>query len=77
MNESAICLLSVHEKDFWQADVYYGGWHEGAAPDWFCTGKLSGNRGDIIAKVRKVFPEILIEDAVDDDGYDDEVEVNE
>lgn len=62
--EHAICIVSPHEKGFWQADVYLEGWWEGAAPDGFCTGKKGGTKEQIILKVKENHPDIKIIDGI-------------
>jgi len=59
-----ICIVSPHEKGFWQADIYLEGWSEGIAADWFCTGKIGGTKEDIIAKAKAVYPDIKIDDGI-------------
>lgn len=51
-----LCVVSPHEKGFWQADVYHEGWTEGLSPDWFCTGKIGGTKEEIIEKVKNTYP---------------------
>lgn len=63
LNDS-LCIVSPHEKGFWQADVYFNGWHEGSSPDWFCTGKIGDDRDDIISKVRERFSSPKIVDGI-------------
>jgi hypothetical protein len=60
----AIAVISPHEKDFWQADIYEQGFSEDTLPDWFCTGKKGGDKDEIIAKVRAEFPGIEFTDGV-------------
>lgn len=52
-----ICIVSPHEKGFWQVDVYLDGWIEGLVPDWFCTGKVGGTKEEIVTMVKKEYPE--------------------
>jgi len=52
-----IAIVSLHEKGFWQADVYYDG-HDDAIPDWFCTGKCNDDMFGVINIVSKQFPGI-------------------
>lgn len=59
-----LCIVSPHEKGFWQADVYEDGWEECVLPDWFCTGKIGGTRDEIIEKVRIAYPDATFESGV-------------
>jgi hypothetical protein len=59
-----ICIVSPHEKGFWQADVYNEGWAEGVPPDWVRTGKLGGKRSELIDAVLERFPGIEVIDGV-------------
>lgn len=59
-----LCVISPHEKGFWQADVYFNGWSEGVSPDWFCTGKIGGDRNVIVSKVQGQFPNPKIVDGI-------------
>ena len=59
-----ICIVSPHEKGFWQADVYFDGWMEGITADWFCTGSIGGTKESIIEKVRGQFPQSKIIDGI-------------
>lgn len=54
------CVVSPHEKGFWQVDIYHEGWAEGLSPDWFCTGKLGGTKEEIIAQVKNEYPNVKI-----------------
>ena len=54
-----LCVLSPHEKGFWQADVYLEGFVEGP-PDWFMTGSKGGDREMVVNEVRNKYPSILI-----------------
>ncbi len=56
-----VCVISQHEKGFWQADIYLDCWQEGAVPDWFCTGKIGGTKQDVIARAKKNYPELRVE----------------
>lgn len=51
-----LCVVSPHEKGFWQADIYHEGWAEGLSPDWFCTGKIGGTKEEIIAQAKNTYP---------------------
>ena len=64
MLNELLCVVSPHEKGFWQADVYLEGWKEGIVPDWFCTGKIGGTKDEIIDKVRETYPDVKIEDGI-------------
>lgn len=66
MNElnDLLCVVSPHEKGFWQADIYLGGWYEGAASDWYCTGKIGGTKEDVIAKAKESYPEAKVTDGI-------------
>ena len=55
-----LCVVSPHEKGFWQADVYFYGWDEGIPPDWFCTGKRGGTKEEIINMVIERYPSARI-----------------
>ena len=57
-----LCVVSPHEKGFWQADVYLEGWVEGGVPDWFCTGSIGGTKEEIILKARESYPEATLID---------------
>ena len=59
-----LCVVSPHEKGFWQADVYFYGWDEGIPPDWFCTGKRGGTKEEIINMVIERYPSARIVDGV-------------
>ena len=41
--DKRICIVSPHEKGFWQADVYLDGWEDGVEPDWFATQEFKFN----------------------------------
>jgi len=59
----SICLVSPHEKGFWQADIYFEGWDEGGS-DHFFTGEIGGTKEQIIMAVNKRYPQIKIFDGV-------------
>lgn len=49
-----ICIISPHEKRFWQADIYRNGWSEDESPNGFCTGKVGGTKEELIEKVKNI-----------------------
>jgi len=51
-----LCIISPHEKGFWQADLYFNGFTEGVPPDWFCTGKKGDDQYEIITRVANDYP---------------------
>jgi len=59
-----LCVVSPHQKGFWQADVYLEGWIEGVPPDWFCTGAIGGTKEQIIAKVKEAYPKADFVDGI-------------
>ena len=59
-----LCVVSPHEKGFWQADIYVDGWSEGSAPDWFCTGKIGGTKAEIVEIAKKVYPTAKVTDGI-------------
>jgi hypothetical protein len=59
-----LCVVSPHEKGFWQADIYFDGWSEGSAPDYFFTGKSGEARNDIIEKVKQTYPLASVVDGI-------------
>jgi len=64
MDSNLECIVSPHEKGFWQADVYFEGSDEGLAPDWFCTGAIGGTKEEIISRVKEVFRNPIFKDGV-------------
>lgn len=54
------CVVTPHEKGFWQVDIYQEGCAEGLSPDWFCTGKLGGTKEEIIAQMKNEYPNVKI-----------------
>lgn len=58
------CIVSPHEKGFWQADLYLDGWREGVSGDWFCTGEIGGTKSDIVSKVKESYPNAKFEDGI-------------
>lgn len=55
---SLLCVISPHEKGFWQADVYMEGFKEGINPDWYCTGKKGDDQYEMITNIAKLYPGI-------------------
>lgn len=75
-----VVVVSMHEKGFWQADLYKGAaewdrsdWLNGNAPDGFFT-MPSGpdtNLSDVKAKAAATWPGADIREAAEDDEDDD------
>ena len=59
-NEKQICIVSPHEKGFYDAAIYNDGWYEDAVPDAFMTGKIGGARPDFEKKVKEKYPDSQI-----------------
>lgn len=59
-----ICVITPHQKGFWQADYYREGWEEGEVPDGYCTGKVGGDKDSIIRKAKTSFPGTEFADGV-------------
>jgi len=55
-----LCVISPHEKGFWQADVYKAGCdEEGVQPLWFATGKKGDDRYGVMNKASEAYPGIM------------------
>jgi len=53
------CIISLHKKGFWQADVFdFSGGNEGNLPIWFCTGKTHDDQYSVISKASVEYPGI-------------------
>lgn len=52
-----LCVISLHDKGFWQADVYDKE-AEHYSPNWFCTGKNGDDAGAVISRASREFPGI-------------------
>ena len=63
-NNELLCVVSPHVKGFWQADIFVEGWQEGAAPDWFCTGKIGGTKEEIIVEAKQHYPAAKVTDGI-------------
>lgn len=53
-----LCVVSPHEKGFWQADVYIDGFAEGVPPDWFTTGKKGDDQYEVMTMASRAYPGI-------------------
>ena len=53
--ENLICVVSWHEKKFWQADVFERENNE-SAPIWYCTGDSKENVFGVINTTNKAYP---------------------
>ena len=54
-----LCVISSHEKGFWQADVFDD--PDADVPEWFCTGKKGDDAGAVITMASKAYPGITFE----------------
>ena len=74
-----LVLISMHEKGFWQADLYLNGleipageWEAvGPSPDSFLTMKMGATILDAMHKATNRWPNARIDLAVDNDGDQD------